>query len=49
MNLAFGIILLVVSVLSVAVVIGMFVWGAIKDGQDNDAVQGRIQRRRWPR
>ena len=49
MNLAFGIILLVVSLLSVAVVIGMFVWGAIKDGQDNDAVHARIQRRRWPR
>jgi hypothetical protein len=30
-------------------VIGLFVWAAVKDGQENDALQARIIRRRWPR
>jgi hypothetical protein len=48
-DLAFGIVLVVITAIGAAFVLGLFVWAAIKDGQDNDAVQARIHRRRWPR
>jgi nitrogen fixation-related uncharacterized protein len=37
------------TVLTVAVVLALFIWAAVKDGQANDAVQARILRRHWPR
>ena len=49
MNLALGIVLIVVTAAGALFVLGLFIWGAIKDGEANDAVQGRIHRRRWPR
>ena len=49
MNLALGIVLIVVTAASALFVLGLFVWGAIKDGQANDAAQARIHRRHWPR
>jgi hypothetical protein len=50
MELAFGIVLILVTFLSAALVVGLFVWAAVKDGQDNDAVQSQLERRRlYPR
>ena len=49
MNLALGIVLIVVTAAGALFVLGLFIWGAIKDGEANDAVQARIHRRRWPR
>jgi hypothetical protein len=49
MDLALGIVLIVVTAAGALFVLGLFVWGAIKDGQANDAVQARIHRRSWPR
>ena len=48
MDLAFGIVLIVVTAAGAVFVLGLFVWGAIKDGQANDAVQAKVHRRRWP-
>lgn len=49
MDLALGILLIVVTAVGGLLVLGLFVWGAVKDGQANDAVQAKIHRRRWPR
>ena len=49
MDLALGIILVVVTLAGGLFVLGLFVWGAVKDGPENDDVQARIHRRRWPR
>jgi hypothetical protein len=49
MSLAVGIVLVVLAVVSTIVVLALFVWAAVKDGQENDALQARIIRRRWPR
>jgi hypothetical protein len=48
MELALGIILIVVSAAAALFVFGLFIWGAIKDGEENDAIQARIHRRRFP-
>jgi hypothetical protein len=48
-ELALGILLVVVTAAGGLLVLGLFIWGAVKDGQANDAVQARIHRRRWPR
>jgi hypothetical protein len=48
-ELALGIVLVVVTAASGLFVFGLFIWGAIKDGQDNDAVQASAHRRRWLR
>ena len=47
-ELAFGIVLVVLGVASTVFVGWLFVWAAIKDGRDNDALQRRIIRRRFP-
>ncbi|MBV8599134.1 MAG: hypothetical protein JO017_09955, partial [Actinobacteria bacterium] len=47
MELAFGIVLVVLGVASTVFVGWLFVWAAIKDGRDNDALQRRIIRRRF--
>jgi nitrogen fixation-related uncharacterized protein len=43
------IVLAVVAVASVLVVLGLFVWAAIKDGQEDKAVQKRLRIRRRTR
>lgn len=49
MDLALGILLVVVSAASALFVFALFIWGAIKDGQANDAARARVHHRRWPR
>jgi anaerobic C4-dicarboxylate transporter len=49
MSLAVEIIVSVVAVLTAVFVLGLFVWAAKKDGEEDDAVQKRlgIRRRTW--
>jgi uncharacterized membrane protein len=49
MSLAVEIIVAVVTFLTVVVVLGLFVWAAKKDGEEDDALQKRlgIRRRTW--
>ena len=49
MSLAVEIIATLVAVLTVVFVLGLFVWAAKKDGEEDDAVQKRlgIRRRTW--
>jgi hypothetical protein len=49
MNLAVEIIAAVVTGLTVVFVLGLFVWAAKKDGEEDDALQKRlgIKRRTW--
>ena len=49
MNTAAGILLLVISVLSVIVVLAAFVWAAKKDGEEDRALQRRLGIRRRTR
>jgi hypothetical protein len=49
MDLIAGILLVVFLVLGVVVVIGLFVWAAVKDGQQDQAVQRRLGIRRRTR
>ena len=49
MSLAVEIIVAVVTFLTVALVLGLFVWAAKKDGEEDEALQRRlgIRRRSW--
>jgi anaerobic C4-dicarboxylate transporter len=49
MSLTIEIIVTIVAVLTVVFVLGLFVWAAKKDGEEDDAVQKRlgIRRRTW--
>jgi hypothetical protein len=49
MSLAVEVIAAVVTFLTVVGVLGLFVWAAKKDGEEDDAVQKRlgIKRRTW--
>jgi hypothetical protein len=49
MSLAVEIIVAVVTFLTVVVVLGLFVWAAKKDGEEDDALQRRlgIRRKTW--
>jgi hypothetical protein len=49
MDLALTIILSAVTIAGALFVLGLFVWGAVKDGQDNDAVQAKLHRHDSPR
>jgi nitrogen fixation-related uncharacterized protein len=49
MDLALLIVVAVVSFLTAVFVIGLFVWGAIKDGQEDRALQERLGIRRKTR
>ena len=49
MQLAAEIIVAVVALASVALVLGLFVWAAIKDGREDKAVQARLGIRRRTR
>jgi nitrogen fixation-related uncharacterized protein len=48
-NTANEVILTVVAVATVLVVLGLFVWAAIKDGQEDKALQKRLRIRRRTR
>lgn len=48
MELAFGIVLIVLTALSVLFVAALFIWAAIKDGQDQDEIDSRVLHRHWP-
>ena len=49
MSLAVEIIVAIVTFLTVVFVLGLFVWAAKKDGEEDDALQKRlgIRRRTW--
>jgi anaerobic C4-dicarboxylate transporter len=49
MSLAVEIIVTVVTVLTAAFVLGLFVWAAKKDGEEDEALQKRlgIRRKTW--
>lgn len=49
MSLALIIVVIAITALTAVAVIGLFLWGAVKDGQDNDAIQASIRRIRLPR
>ena len=49
MTIALGVVLSVVALVSAAVVIGMFVWAAKKDGAEDEALQRRLGIRRRTR
>jgi hypothetical protein len=44
-----SILLLTVTAAALIATLASFVWAAIKDGEDNDEVQKRLIRRRFPR
>jgi len=46
MNTLLGIVLAAVSVFTFAAVIGVFIWGAKKDGEEDRAIQRRLGIRR---
>jgi hypothetical protein len=46
MELAAGIAVLVVTLATTALVLGLFVWAARKDGEKDKALQARLGRRR---
>jgi hypothetical protein len=48
-TIALGVVLSVVALVSAAVVIGMFVWAAKKDGAEDRALQKRLGIRRRTR
>jgi hypothetical protein len=39
---------IVVSAVTAVFVIGLFIWGAVKDGDDQHARDAKVQRRSWP-
>lgn len=49
MNVLALVIVSVVVALTVAFVIGLFIWGAVKDGEEDQAVQARLAIRRRTR
>jgi hypothetical protein len=48
-TIALGVVLSLIALVSAAVVIGMFVWAARKDGEEDQAVQRRLGIRRRTR
>jgi hypothetical protein len=48
-NMVLGIVIVASGVIGLAVVVVLFIWGAVKDGQDNDATQARIRDAKPPR
>ncbi len=47
-NVVLGIVIVASSAIGLAVVVVLFIWGAVKDGQDNDATQARIREGKPP-
>jgi hypothetical protein len=48
-TIALGVVLSVVALVSIVVVLGMFVWAAKKDGEEDRALQRRLGIRRRTR
>jgi hypothetical protein len=48
-TIALGIVLSLIALVSAVVVIGMFVWAARKDGEEDEALQRRLGIRRRTR
>ena len=48
-NMVLGIVIVASGVIGLAVVVVLFIWGAVKDGEDNDATQARIRDGKPPR
>jgi nitrogen fixation-related uncharacterized protein len=42
-NLILGIVIVASGVIGLAVAVVLFMWAAVKDGQDNDATQARVR------
>lgn len=42
-NVVLGIVIVASGVIGLAIAIPLFIWGAVKDGEDNDATQARIR------
>ncbi len=49
MDIAAVIVVVVVSLLTVVLVLGLFFWAAVKDGQEDKALQARLGFRRRTR
>ena len=49
MSTAEEIVLAIVAVATILLVLGLFVWAAIKDGQEDEALQKRLRIRRRTR
>ena len=49
MDIAAVVLIVVSVVLTVVLVVGMFIWAAVKDGQEDKAVQARLGIRRRTR
>jgi hypothetical protein len=48
MTTVLGIIAILFTLAIVLGTIGLFVWAAIKDGEEDKAIRSRVVRRRWP-
>jgi hypothetical protein len=48
-NMVLGIVIVASGVIGLAVVVVLFIWGAVKDGEDNDATKARIRDGKPPR
>jgi hypothetical protein len=49
MSIFFGIVITAMSVVTFAAVVGLFLWAAKKDGEEDRAVQSRLGTRRGTR
>ncbi len=49
MSLGVIIVTVAVTALTGVAVIALFIWGAVKDGQDQAAREVQVDRRSWPR
>ncbi|HWB21324.1 MAG TPA: hypothetical protein VG652_00375 [Gaiellaceae bacterium] len=41
-NVVLAVVIIASGVIGLVVVVALFVWGAVKDGEDNDAAQKRV-------
>jgi hypothetical protein len=48
-NIVLGIVIVASGVIGLAIAIPLFIWGAVKDGEDNDATQARLRDGKPPR
>jgi hypothetical protein len=42
-NIILGVVIIASGVISLVVVVVLFIWGAVKDGQDNDEAKARVR------
>jgi hypothetical protein len=48
MTSVWGIIAIVFTLAIMLGTLGLFIWAAVKDGEEDKAVRSRVVRRRWP-